>query len=54
MKKEGIETEEETKNSYRCPDCGSEMGFEGYRPLFPTCGECGKSFHLEECVRSDE
>ena len=34
----------------KCPECGGEMSFEGYRPLFPKCLECGENFHVEECI----
>ncbi|MFB6242105.1 MAG: hypothetical protein ABEJ36_04900 [Candidatus Nanosalina sp.] len=36
-----------------CPECGGEMEWEGYRPLFPTCSECGESFHVNLCIRED-
>lgn len=36
-----------------CADCGGEMVWKGYRPLFPECGDCGKSFHVDDCVRDD-
>lgn len=38
---------------FRCPDCGGEMAFEGYRQLFPTCTECGETFYIEDCERED-
>ncbi len=38
----------------RCPECGGEMSWEGYRPLFATCTECGESFHVDECEVSGE
>lgn len=38
----------------KCPECGGEMNFEGYRPLFPTCTECGESFHIEECQKVED
>jgi endogenous inhibitor of DNA gyrase (YacG/DUF329 family) len=34
-----------------CPECGGEMEWQGYRPLFPTCSDCGKSFHVDDCGR---
>jgi uncharacterized protein (DUF983 family) len=34
-----------------CPECGGEMSFDGYRPLFPSCVKCGETFHYEECVK---
>ncbi len=36
-----------------CPECGGEMKFNGYRPLFPECEECGKTFHIDECEKLD-
>jgi len=38
----------------KCPECDGEMSFEGYRPLFPTCTDCGENFHVKDCVRADE
>ena len=35
-----------------CPECGGEMQWEGYRPLFPTCSDCRETFHIEDCERS--
>ncbi|MFB6175193.1 MAG: hypothetical protein ABEJ87_04420 [Candidatus Nanohalobium sp.] len=40
--------------TYFCPECGGQMAFKGYRPLFPTCTECGQTFHIDECVEEDE
>lgn len=34
-----------------CPSCGAEMAWNGYRPLFPECTECGETHHVEECKR---
>jgi uncharacterized protein (DUF983 family) len=34
----------------KCPECGGDMTFNGYRPLFPECTECGENFHVEDCV----
>jgi len=36
-----------------CPECGGDMMFEGYRPLFPTCEECGENFYIEDCKREE-
>lgn len=33
-----------------CPECGGEMEWNGYRPLFPVCSECGKVSHVDECM----
>ena len=33
----------------RCPDCGGEMSFQGYRALFPECIECGRISHIDKC-----
>jgi uncharacterized protein (DUF983 family) len=33
-----------------CPECGGRMSFEGYRPLFPVCLDCGENFYYEECL----
>jgi len=32
-----------------CPECGGEMSFNGYRPLFPECRECGAKKHIDKC-----
>ncbi|MFB6214042.1 MAG: hypothetical protein ABEJ07_05780 [Candidatus Nanohaloarchaea archaeon] len=39
------------RKELRCPECGGRMEFSNYRPMFPTCSECGESFHLDECER---
>jgi uncharacterized protein (DUF983 family) len=36
-----------------CPNCGGEMSYQGYRQLFPTCNDCGESFHIDECEKED-
>jgi len=36
-----------------CPECGGEMSFNGYRPLFPECRECGEKVYIEECIEKD-
>ncbi len=33
----------------KCPECGGKMVWNGYRPLFPSCKDCGKSFHVDDC-----
>lgn len=30
------------------------MSFQGYRPLFPVCTDCGENFHIDDCVESKE
>lgn len=37
--------------AYFCPECGGEMYWNGYRPLFPTCEDCGKTFYLDDCEK---
>ncbi|WEL23291.1 hypothetical protein HBNXNv_0436 [Candidatus Nanohalovita haloferacivicina] len=37
----------------KCPECGGEMSFQGYRPLFPKCTSCEKNFHVDDCVREE-
>lgn len=37
-----------------CPECGGEMSFNGYRPLFPECRECGETIHIDECKAKED
>ncbi|MFB6292185.1 MAG: hypothetical protein ABEI58_02215 [Candidatus Nanohaloarchaea archaeon] len=38
----------------RCPECGGEMVWNGYRPLFPACPDCGRSFHVDDCELEED
>ncbi|WP_256727648.1 hypothetical protein [Candidatus Nanohalobium constans] len=38
----------------KCPECGGQMTFKGYRPLFPECTECGKNFHVKDCKNTQK
>lgn len=37
-----------------CPECNGEMIGSGYRVLFLTCEECGKTFHVDDCIDEEE
>ncbi|MFB6208574.1 MAG: hypothetical protein ABEJ56_00370 [Candidatus Nanohaloarchaea archaeon] len=37
----------------KCPECGGEMSFQGYRALFPECLECGETSFIGKCVGMD-